>query len=173
MSAQHLWARVIDLVLGAGALVGIAAVLLWAVGPWVGVGALAVTSGSMEPEISVGDLAVVRSVAAVDVRSGDVVTVERPGGRVTHRVVSVESPDGGAAGGVRALVLKGDANAVQDATPDVVEVVQRTELVVPVVGGWIRWLSRPPGVFLLATFVSLAAYVALERPERATTDADG
>ncbi len=71
-----------------------------------------VLTGSMEPALPVGSLIVLTQVAADEVRVGDVITVttpDRPGDPLTHRVVAIETTDGG---GV--FVTRGDANQLDD-----------------------------------------------------------
>lgn len=73
-----------------------------------------VRSGSMEPSLSVGDLAVYRPVGADRLGVGDVIAFTRPGDGgdvVTHRIERIEDT----AGGERAFVTRGDANAEADA----------------------------------------------------------
>lgn len=74
-------------------------------------------TGSMAPAIPTGSAAVVREISAAEIRVGDVVTVQREGSAlpVTHRVVSVEADPADAT--ARFLILRGDANASNDATP--------------------------------------------------------
>lgn len=88
-----------------------------------------VTSGSMGPTIAPGD--VVLSDPSAAVATGDVVTVRRPRGLVTHRVVEV---------GAEGLRTRGDANRVDDSGwVSTTEVVGRGRLLVPMVGLPLAW----------------------------------
>jgi signal peptidase I len=72
-----------------------------------------VTGSSMEPAIVKGSLVVVEPVSPQIVRVGDVITLERKGQIITHRVVAIDTTD------VTAPVFttKGDANPVADPEP--------------------------------------------------------
>lgn len=70
-------------------------------------------TGSMTPTYPAESVLLVRDTPAGDVRVGDVVTVTRDGIRpITHRVVSVDPNPLGAE-----IVLRGDANQVDDPEP--------------------------------------------------------
>ena len=97
------------------AVVGVACLLVFAGSLVFGVKPLVVISGSMEPTIPVGSVVLIRSVPAADLAVGDIVTVERPRGLglITHRVVSTNPTENGST----ELVLRGDANTVDDPEP--------------------------------------------------------
>jgi signal peptidase I len=147
------------LVLTATAALGVVSLLAVAAGLVLDVRPLVVISGSMEPTIPVGSLIAGRTVPAAEVQVGDVVTVPRREGTtdlVTHRVVEVRSSD--AAEGARELVLRGDANASDDASPYTVTEVRRLVLTVPGAGYLVQTLQTPRGLVLLGG-VLLAAVV--------------
>ena len=75
--------------------------------------------------------------------------VQRPDHRpVTHRVVSVEpSPD--TTSGSYALTLRGDANAVDDPQPYLVDSVGRMLFGVPMGGQLVTAASTPAGMAVL------------------------
>jgi signal peptidase len=79
-------------------------------------------TGSMTPTIPAGSVALVHQIPVDEVELGDVVTIDRPGELpITHRVIKIEP----AAGGLRYLTLRGDANPSPDAAPYLVSQVRR------------------------------------------------
>lgn len=97
-------------------------------------------TGSMSPTIPAGSLAVVREIPAAEIKVGDVVTVDRsPALPVTHRVVSI-APAGGDA---RSIVLRGDANPVNDASPYIVSHVRIVLWSVPQLAYLVTAVSNP------------------------------
>ena len=118
---------------------------------------LPVLTGSMQPAVPTGSLAIVVPVRAEELVVGDVITFERPQGvhtYVTHRIVAIED-DG------RALVTKGDANALEDPWRVVATGTGwRFAFAVPEVGRWIVAYEASP--LRAALFVvPLAALAAL------------
>jgi signal peptidase I len=98
-------------------------------------------SGSMSPAIDTGALAIARTTDVADVRVGDVVSVTASdGSRITHRVQRLES-----SGTEVTLVLKGDANAAEDAEIYRVGTVDRVILDVPRLGRAVAWAAGPGG----------------------------
>ena len=135
---------------------GVACVLVTLAGPAFGLHALFFRSGSMQPTIGTGAMALAVQVPVSEVRTGDVVSVTTPqGSRVTHRVVSRTGD---------ALVLKGDANAVPDATPYRTETVDRVVTHVPMLGYVVGWLTGPLGLVLLGV-LGLGLLALVVRPE--------
>ena len=130
----HIIRRIGAVVLGLGALLGVAVAAAVAVVPALtGAHALTVLTGSMEPTLPVGSVVVSRPVPADRIVAGDIITFtdrdpESPATRVvTHRVVDVRaSPTGPTFG------TKGDANNVGDA---------RRTAAADVIG--VRWYSVP------------------------------
>ncbi|SDS84491.1 signal peptidase I [Microlunatus soli] len=146
-------------VLGACSLLLTLAAVLFAVRP------LIFRSGSMAPTITAGSLALAHRVPADAVRVGDIVSVTTDDTRVTHRVISTR-PDGD-----RTLLrLRGDANSAPDRDPYRVATVDKVWFAVPAMGYVISWLSRPPGVFVLAGYA--AAMLALVLRRRPADDRD-
>jgi signal peptidase len=81
----------------------------------LGVSLVRLATGSMTPAYPADSILVVRSIPAADVEVGDIVTVSRDGlAPITHRVSSVTPM--GVSGGAE-LVLRGDANTVDDPEP--------------------------------------------------------
>jgi len=101
---------------------------------------LTVSGSSMEPTITSDDLVVVEPGAGFGV--GDVVTyqhrVEGETYTFTHRVVGVEGDS---------LRTKGDSLAVEDRYEvEREDVVGRVVLVIPMVGGFLRFVDSPVGL---------------------------
>lgn len=117
-----------------------------------------VRSGSMEPTIPLGAMVVVHRVPAAALRVDDVITVPMPGGtgKVTHRIVSIES-DGGAV----TVHTKGDANDDPDPAPVTLTSAPRVAYNIPVLGTAGGQLATPAGGFGLG--VALTALLLFGR----------
>lgn len=152
-----------QLLLTTGALLGVACLLGTVAAPLVGVRPLVFLSGSMSPTIPAGSLAFARETPAAQVRVGDVVTVAVAEGFLTHRVVEASHSDGTAT-----LRLQGDGNDEPDPTVHQVRSVPRVLAFVPHAGSVVAWLSRAPGVYVLAAYVVVA--LALLRRRRDELD---
>lgn len=155
MTGHRLARGVRELVLTAGAVLGLVGLLVVLAGLTLDVRPLVFRSGSMAPAIDTGALALVRTVPAADLRVGDVVSVEDAGGtRVTHRVVSLATQ-----GEQRQLILRGDANRTADRE---VHTVSEADLVigsVPWAGYVLGWMSGRFGMLLLGLYGAFLASV--------------
>ncbi len=101
-------------------------------------------TGSMSPTFPAESILVVRDTPAGEVRVGDVVTVTRDGVRpITHRVVSVDPSPLGAE-----IVLRGDANEVDDPEPYQVARVGLVVGGIPFGGAVLAALQSPLGLGL-------------------------
>ena len=121
-----------------GAIVASVAVAVFA----FGFGLVRLASGSMTPAYPSDSVLLVRDVPAESVRVGDVVTVSRDGRiPITHRVVSVDPALLGAE-----LVLRGDANDVDDPEPYQVSRVGLVMGGVPFGGSALATLQSPIGL---------------------------
>lgn len=147
-----------DLALTLGALVGVVCLLAGIGSVAFGVHPLIFRSGSMAPTIPAGAVAFARDVPASQIRVGDVVTVPWHSSRVTHRVVEVFHRHGSAT-----LKLRGDANSLPDQDLYQVSSAPRVWFSVPVAGTVVAWLSRVPGVFVLAAYAALLLSIILRR----------
>ena len=150
------------LLLTLGAVFGVACILSTVVAPLVHVRPLIFLSGSMSPTITTGSLGFAHTTAAADLRVGDIVTV--PAGKgtyLTHRILRITHHDGAAT-----LQLKGDANLEADRKLHEVVEVPRVFATVPHAGAVVAWLSRTPGVYLLAAYVVFALGALRRRREQ-------
>lgn len=154
-----------DTALWIGAVLGVCALLLAVAGVLFGVQPLIFRSGSMTPTITAGSLGLAHQVPAQSVRTGDIVSVTANDIRVTHRVVNTR-PDGE----YTRLTLRGDANRATDLDPYRVRTVDKLWFAVPGLGSVLSWLSRPPGVFVLAGYAAVMLAVLIRR--RPTDDSD-
>lgn len=111
-------------------------------------------TGSMSPAIPSGSVAIVREVPASEISIGDVVTVDRPGKLpITHRVETIAEAKGSA----RIITMKGDANALADPAPYVVE---RVRLVIWSVPGFAHPLAAAARPEVLgATTIAVSALI--------------
>lgn len=148
-----LWQRT---ALNAGAALGTLCLLFAALTAILGLTPLIFASGSMAPAIPEGSFAVARTVPVSEVAPGHVVSViTSDGTRLTHRVVSADPETG--------LVLKGDANAVPDLQPYLVETVEQVVVSVPGLGYVVSWFARPWVVFLGGLFCAYVLFLAFGR----------
>lgn len=171
------WLAVLAVGLGCLATTALAAAL--------GGSVLVVRTGSMTPALPVGAAVLARPVPAASAHVGDVLAVRHPDGRlVIHRLVSTAPAPG--APGLRTLVLRGDANTVDD-PPVLVDTVLRP--VVTVARGWPGrvaavlqarwtqfWLGAASGALATAEWVRAgrrrqARTVPAGRRDTAATDA--
>lgn len=131
--------------------------LLWALVVAVfGLVPLVFTSDSMSPQISAGDLAFAKSVPARDLAVGDVVSVENSRGvRITHRIVTIEDAEQGAA-----LTLQGDANENPDDETYLVASADRVLFSVPKAGYVVSAVSSPWGMFAGGIIVAVVLVMA-------------
>lgn len=159
MSSRQLFHRAGDLALTIGAGIGGLCLLMVLAGAVCGLRPVVVLSGSMSPSIPAGSLALVRPVSAAGLHTGDVVTVADGDHQVTHRIVSISRHAASAT-----LRLKGDANARADEQSYEVRSAPRVVASVAGAGRVIAWLSRPPGVFVLAGYAALLLTILTNRP---------
>ncbi|MBI9115645.1 signal peptidase I [Sanguibacter suaedae] len=112
-------------------------------------------TGSMAPTYPTGAAAVSVPVSAEDIEVGDVVTVPRAQGGlpVTHRVVDVAPVASDPA--ARQLVLRGDANAIDDRDPYVVRDAEKIVGGVPYVGYAVTVLAQPTTLLVVTVLVAL------------------
>lgn len=158
-------------VLTVSALLGVVCLLAFLGSLAFGVRPLVVISGSMEPTVPVGSVVFTRSVPAAEIEVGDIVTVERPRdlGLITHRVVSTTPAEGGSTD----LVLRGDANTVDDPEPYSVTSAGRYVWGVPGLGHLALFLQTRGGLVVAgaAALVLLAVFV-LDPARMVSSDED-
>lgn len=139
-------ARLREVLLWAGAALGMLAILTGVAVTFFGFSFLIFRSGSMEPAISTGAVALSRTVEARDIEVGDVVSVVAGNGeRITHRVVGTTLR-----GDEATLVMRGDANAVEDSELYVVTSAERVLADLPWGGYVLAHALTPPGLLALA-----------------------
>lgn len=151
MSRSRIVRSAREVLLTAGALLGVLCIVMTAAGFAFGLKPLVFRSGSMSPAIHTGDLAFSRTVDASELNRGDIVSVlNSEGNRVTHRLVN-----SAAQGDARQLKLKGDANESSDAEIYTVSEAQHVMFDVPKAGYVVSAASSPGGVFVLGLYVAL------------------
>ena len=115
-----------------------------------GLSLVRLATGSMTPAYPAESILLVQDVPAADVLVGDVVTVSRDGTvPITHRVVSVDPRGSGAE-----LVMRGDANAVDDPEPYQVSRVGRVVGGIPFGGGILAAVQSPIGLGVASSAVA-------------------
>ena len=135
---------------------GILAVV-WLLVSWIfSLSVIVFVTGSMAPTMPTGTGAVIQTVPASELRVGDVVTVPRSlsGTPVTHRIVAIDDVPGNT--DARSLVLRGDANTIDDPAPYVVEDARRVVVGAPG-AGWVVIAAKTPAAMAGITLVVAGA----------------
>jgi len=165
------WARHGLAALARTALTVLLGLALWTVLP-LGLGwqPTVVLTGSMQPAVRPGDVVLTREVPPEALRPGHVLLVTdpaRPGTLLLHRYVRTDA-DGG-------LVLRGDANAADDAQPVTAQDVRGVGVLrVPWVGLVHAWLAAGRVATTGLLVLGLGALLALSRiRERTPAGTDG
>lgn len=111
-----------------------------AVEPFLGWANAIVISGSMSGSVEVDDMVIIREKDTY--REGDIITFERDGVFLTHRIVRV-TPEG--------FITKGDANNTEDSAPVAEEdIVGKVVFVIPQVGRVVSFARIPVVAGLIA-----------------------
>jgi signal peptidase I len=153
--------RLRELLLWAGAALGLLAVAAGVAVTFFGFSFLVFRSGSMEPEIPTGGLALAHTVPADEIEAGDIVSVVAGNGdRITHRVVSSTLR-----GDEATLVLQGDANAAPDTELYVVTSAERVVASVPYGGYVIAHALTPPGLVAVACICLMLLMLGFSRAD--------
>jgi signal peptidase len=95
---------------------------------------MVVLSGSMAPTLLAGDAVLVRP-AITSIHEGDIITFQREGELVTHRVVEVQPGQ---------LVTQGDANNAPDPWPVPISAVEGVYALRLPFLGYLVWFARQP-----------------------------
>lgn len=138
------WAsRLKSSVLMAAGIAGALAGLWFFLSVFAGWGLVVIATGSMAPAMPAGAIAVTVPVGASQLEVGDIVTVPRQGTppTITHRVVAIHRV--GVESEARDLVLRGDANSLDDPHSYRVTEAERTIITVPYLGALV-WQLRSP-----------------------------
>ena len=124
---------------------------------FLGFNVVVVGSGSMDPTLKVGDVAVFGPVDPASVEVGDVVTYQRAGDLISHRVISIKETDRG-----RYLRLQGDANLHPDVRP-VLEtaVVEQLAFSIPMAGSALSAVGSVKGLGALFAAVNVLLLLKL------------
>lgn len=135
-----------DAALWVTGVIGTLALLWFVAAQFLGVTVVIFRTGSMAPSMPQGAGAVSIAVSASDLEVGDVVTVSRSAKDlpITHRIVSIETPDDDPL--LRTLVLKGDDNPSVDREPYTVDTVTRVVFAVPGLGAAVGAAQRPVAI---------------------------
>ncbi|GAA2977910.1 signal peptidase [Microbacterium terrae] len=167
---RRTWTILGDTALAVAAAVGALCIVVFVCGSLFGIRVVLFSTGSMDPTIPAGSAAVTREIPAAEIDVGDVVTVERSGKLpITHRVVTVaEVPD---TAETRSIVMRGDANAVDDPFPYEVDEVGLVLFSVPGIAAAISSL-RSPWVLAGTTIAATALVVFVCWPRRRSSVRD-
>lgn len=146
-------ARLVEVLLVAVVVVGLATSVLGRVLPAMGHPVYVVAGPSMAPAIGMGAAVILEAVSTADLVVGDVVSLRSGPGRAvyTHRIVRIAEYRG-----ETFFETRGDANAAPDPslTP-ASAVIGRVAVAVPVAGYLIALASSVPGVVLVLSLGAL------------------
>lgn len=136
-------------------LIGIMAVVLFAIPTIAGYKPFVVLSGSMEPDIKTGAIAYNNSHAKVeDVKVGDVIVFKAGKSFVTHRVIKINDN--------KTFTTKGDANQNEDLALVKYEDFQgKTAFTIPYLGKALKLVQTRTGVFILVSAVGINVVYAI------------
>lgn len=128
---------------------------------------MVVLSGSMAPSLRAGDAILIRS-GANSFHEGDIVTFQREGQLVTHRVAEVESAQ---------LVTRGDANNAADPWTVPISAVEGLYVLRLPFLGYLVWFSRQPIgwlalVVLPATALVIGEVISVVSPSNSKTHSE-
>ncbi|MBQ9911141.1 MAG: signal peptidase I [Lachnospiraceae bacterium] len=123
----------------------------------LGIGYAVVVSGSMEPAIMENDMIVYQAQPKDAYEVGDVIVYVRDAGLpseklISHRIVSI---------GENTMIVKGDANATEDAPITKEQVVGRMAFYIPKVGKAVSFLKTPLGYGCISALIVLLIAVNL------------
>ncbi len=123
----------------------------------LGIGYAVVVSGSMEPAIMENDMIVYQAQPKDAYEVGDVIVYVRDAGLpseklISHRIVSI---------GENMMIVKGDANATEDAPITKEQVVGRMAFYIPKVGKAVSFLKTPLGYGCISALIVLLIAVNL------------
>ena len=136
--------------------------VVWCVGLFIIVGPklaghdfVGARGDSMEPAVSSGSLLITERVSPSEVQAGDIILFRAKwsGTAMTsHRVISIQQ-----FGESTLAITKGDANAVADSSPVILDAsVVRVSKILPY-AGWLMLPSRVWGITALAALMGLLA----------------
>ncbi|MBP5224687.1 MAG: signal peptidase I [Lachnospiraceae bacterium] len=122
-----------------------------------GIGYAVVVSGSMEPAIMENDMIVYQAQPKDAYEVGDIIIYVRDAGLpseklISHRIISI---------GEDTMIVKGDANAIEDAPITKDQVVGRMAFYIPRVGKAVSFLKTPLGYGCIAALIVLLITVNL------------
>lgn len=113
---------------------------------WMPVALLSVSSGSMEPVFSAGDGLVVLEIPYDELKAGDIVTFHRGNELISHEIIGKEN---------NRFITKGTANNYQDDPIGPEEYCAKAVCILPHVGWFLDFFSKPLEILLLSVFLTV------------------
>ena len=102
-----------------------------------------ITTSSMEPDIKTGDVVICQKTDAKDLKEGDVITFNKNGEVITHRIIKIETNDE-----INYYITKGDNNTLEDNEKvEENQIKGKMVIKIPKMGNFIKALSN--NIFLL------------------------
>ncbi len=135
----------------------------------LGIGYAVVVSGSMEPAIMENDMIVYQAQPEDAYEVGDVIVYVRDAGLppeklISHRIISI---------GESTMIVKGDANATEDAPITKEQVVGRMAFYIPQVGKAVSFLKTPWGYGCISALIVLLIAINLISMKREKKEKKG
>ena len=110
-----------------------------------------ITTNSMKPALRVGSVIITTNVPEEKIKIGDIITFERDGDNISHRIVDIKDTDA-----EKQYITKGDDNNVEDTDKITYADIEGTEvLVIPYLGSIVLILGNKIYIVLLVLLLLL------------------
>ena len=121
-----------------------------------------IVSESMRPNINVGDIIVIKKITDDNIKEEDIITFEKNGEYVTHRVKEIKEQDGD-----KKYITKGDNNNIEDIEEvKVSEIKGKVITKIPYIGLIILKISKQKNLIIILIIFILLYRIALKKDNR-------
>lgn len=124
-----------------------------------GIKMFCIISGSMEPSIEVNDMVIIKEVAQGEIQIGDIISFNKNGEIITHRVTYIEH----SATGQLLYITRGDANNIEDKDKIKYENIEGKCIArIPKVGKIVLILTNK-GTLAIVLFILILIYIIMQK----------
>ena len=116
-----------------------------------------ITTSSMEPDIKTGDVVICQKTDAKDLKEGDVITFNKNGEVITHRIIKIETNDE-----INYYITKGENNTLED--NEIVEENQikgKMIIKIPKMGIFIKALSNNIILLIILLVILILSFIKI------------